>query len=135
MSSPGTTILRESRAYPSFATNDLVATRAFYVGVLGLDVTEGEGVLFIHLPDGSRVVVRVSPEHVPAAYEVLNFPVPDIDVAADRLLEAGIQFERRPGLPQDEWGIVRPATSEDGPPMAWFRDPSGNLLAILEPTR
>jgi catechol 2,3-dioxygenase-like lactoylglutathione lyase family enzyme len=135
MSTATTSIFRESRVYASFATRDLATTRAFYTGVLGLEVTEGDRVLFIQLADCTRVVVRVETDHVPSSHPVLNFPVPDIDVAADRLLEAGIRFEIRPDVEQDEWGIVRPAGPDGGPPIAWIRDPGGNLLAVLEPTR
>jgi catechol 2,3-dioxygenase-like lactoylglutathione lyase family enzyme len=135
MSHEGQAVFRESRAYPSFSTNDLPATRAFYAGILGLDVTEGDGILHVHLPDGQRVVIEAAADHRPSGHAVLHFPVPDIDVAADHLLEAGIRFERYAGLQQDEWGILRPHTSDDGPPIAWFRDPAGNLIAVLEPTR
>ena len=125
-------MFRESHAYPSFSIDDVRAAWTFYAGALGIDVTEGEGILYLHPGGGSRVVAEVRADHVPSCFPVLNFPVTDIDLAADRLLEAGIRFERRPGVAQDEWGIARRTSVDDGPPTAWFRDPAGNLLAIIE---
>ena len=128
-------MFRDSLSFPSFATNDLPAARAFYVHVLGLDVTEGNDLLHVHTSGGGRVVVYVRADHQPASFAVLNFPVADIDVAADRLLEAGVRFERFEGMHQDEWGIRRPDSPDDGPPIAWFRDPAGNLLSVMELAR
>ena len=99
------------------------------------EVTEGNDRMHVHTSGGGRVVVYVRPDHQPATFAVLNFPVADIDVAADRLLEAGVRFERFEGMHQDEWGIRRPDSEDDEPPMAWFRDPAGNLLSVMELAR
>lgn len=128
-------MFRDSHSYPSYSTDDLIAARAFYVNVLGLDVTEGDGLMHVHTSGGGRVVVYVKPDHQPATFTVLTFKVADIDVAADRLLEAGVRFEHIDGLHQDEWGIVRPAPDGEGEPTAWFRDPGGNLLSVVEVAR
>jgi catechol 2,3-dioxygenase-like lactoylglutathione lyase family enzyme len=125
-------MLRESRAYSGFSTNDAAAARAFYGETLGLDVSEEHGILTIRLGGGGRVIVYPKDNHEAATFTVLNFPVRDIDGAADRLIGAGITFERYEGFAQDERGIARPSSPEQGPPIAWFKDPAGNILSILE---
>ena len=121
-------LFRDSRAFSGFSSRDLAASRQFYVDVLGLDVTESNGMLRIHLGGGGDVLVYPKDNHESATFTVLNFPVPDIDEAVDRLIAAGVIFERYEGLTQDARGIAR----EYGPPIAWFKDPSGNILAVLE---
>jgi catechol 2,3-dioxygenase-like lactoylglutathione lyase family enzyme len=121
-------LFRDSRAFSGFSSHDLAASRQFYVDVLGLEVTESNGMLRLHLRGGGEVLVYPKDNHESASFTVLNFPVPDIDEAVDRLIVAGVMFERYEGLAQDARGIAR----EYGPPIAWFRDPSGNILAVLE---
>ena len=125
-------MLTASHAFSGFSTSDIAATRTFYADTLGLDVTEANGLLTMHLGGGGTVVIYPKDNHVPATYTVLNFAVADIDRAVDSLAAAGIRFERYEGIDQDERGIARPLRPEYGPPIAWFRDPAGNILSVLE---
>ena len=92
-------------------------------------MTEENGILTLNLAGGGRVIVYPKPNHEPATFTVLNFPVEDIDAAVDRLVAAGVRFERYEGLEQDERGIARAFP----PPIAWFKDPAGNILSVIEP--
>ena len=118
------------RAFNSFAAPDLGAARDFYGGVLGLDVSEEmDGyVLNLQLPGGGDAIVYAKPDHEPATYTVLNFEVDDIDAAVDALTDAGVAMELYDGFEQDEKGIAR----GEGPDIAWFRDPAGNIFAVLQ---
>ena len=117
-------------AFSGFSVDDVARVREFYGGVLGLKVTEGgmPGLLTLHLPGGAKVLVYPKDDHVPATYTVLNFPVPDIEATVTELAARGVTFERYPGLETDERGIYRGG----GPLIAWFTDPAGNVLAVLE---
>jgi catechol 2,3-dioxygenase-like lactoylglutathione lyase family enzyme len=130
--SGGFTMFRESRAFSGFSTSDIGAAKAFYADILGLDVTEEHGNLTLNLQGGGRVLIYPKGNHQPATFTVLNFPVPDIDAAVDRLTGAGVEMERYEGFGQDDRGIVRPSAPEDGPPIAWFTDPAGNIISVLE---
>jgi catechol 2,3-dioxygenase-like lactoylglutathione lyase family enzyme len=121
-------MFRDSRAFSGFSTNDIDAARAFYQGTLGLEVTEENGMLQLHLGGGGTVLIYPKPDHVPAAFTVLNFPVADVGAAVDRLAAAGVAFERYEGFDQDDRGIMRGF----GPPIAWFKDPAGNVLSVVE---
>jgi catechol 2,3-dioxygenase-like lactoylglutathione lyase family enzyme len=121
-------MFRDSHAFSGFSSNDIQKASEFYARVLGLEVTEENGILTLHLAGGGRVVVYPKEGHEPASFTVLNFPVEDIDLAVDALAKAGIQFERYEGFQQDERGIMR----ADGPPIAWFKDPAGNILSVLQ---
>ncbi len=121
-------MFRDSHAFSGFSSNDIQKAREFYAQVLGLEVTEENGILTLALAGGGRVVVYPKEGHEPASFTVLNFPVEDIDRAVDALAKAGIEFERYEGFQQDERGIMR----EDGPPIAWFKDPAGNILSVLQ---
>lgn len=121
-------MLRESRAFSGFSTNDIEAARAFYGGVLGLDVTDQSGILRLDLAGGGRVIVYPKDTHEPAAFTVLNFPVKEIDAAVDELRRAGVRFEHYDGFDQDDRGIMR----GNGPSIAWFKDPAGNILSVIE---
>ena len=123
-------MFRDSHAFSGFSSNDIAKTRAFYADTMGLDVTEQNGMLTLHLAGGGSVLVYPKDDHEPASFTVLNFPVADIDAAVDRLTAAGVRFERYDGLEQDERGIARAYP----PPIAWFKDPAGNILAVLEAT-
>jgi catechol 2,3-dioxygenase-like lactoylglutathione lyase family enzyme len=123
-------MFRDSHAFSGFSSNDIAKTRAFYADTMGLDVTEQNGMLTLHLAGGGNVIVYPKDDHEPASFTVLNFPVADIDAAVDRLTAAGVRFERYDGLEQDERGIARAYP----PPIAWFKDPAGNILAVLETT-
>jgi len=121
-------MLRDSHAFSGFSSNDITKAKEFYGQTLGLDVTEENDLLTLHLPGGGRVLIYPKENHEPASFTVLNFPVADVDAAVDQLTAAGVTFERYPGFNQDERGILR----DQGPPIAWFRDPAGNVLAVLE---
>ncbi|MFL5843293.1 MAG: VOC family protein [Solirubrobacteraceae bacterium] len=118
-----------TEAFSGFAVDDIAAARRFYEGTLGIEVAEEHGLLTLRLHDGARpTLVYPKPGHRPAEYTILNFPVEDIEQAVDDLVARGVTFERYPGMPQDERGIMR----EGGPLIAWFSDPAGNILAILQ---
>jgi len=122
-------MLKDSHAFSGFSSNDIPAAGAFYADTLGLDVTEANGMLDVQFAGGGHGIVYPKPNHEPATFTVLNFPVDDIEATVDRLTAAGITFERYPGLTQDERGIAR---DEGGPAIAWFKDPAGNILSVLE---
>jgi len=124
-------MLRESKAFSGFSVDDLESARSFYGDTLGLDVTvldESMGLLALDLAGGARVMVYAKPTHQPAGFTILNFPVADVDQAVDELAARGVSFERYDGFDQDERGISR----GPGPRIAWFTDPAGNVLSVLE---
>ena len=121
-------MLTDSEAYSGFSTNDIEASRRFYGETLGLPVTEEHGMLTVHFAGGGTVLIYPKDDHEPATYTTLNFPVRSIDAAVDELSAKGVAFERYPDLDQDERGVMR----QWGPPIAWFRDPAGNILSVLE---
>ena len=118
----------KTRAFSGFAVGDLQAARQFYGEVLGIDVSEQGGLMTLHLAGGRDTLVYPEPGHVPADYTILNFPVDDIDSTVDELTARGVTFERYDGAGQDSKGISRGY----GPDIAWFRDPAGNILAVLK---
>jgi catechol 2,3-dioxygenase-like lactoylglutathione lyase family enzyme len=122
-------LFADTKAFSGFAVPDLQQARAFYEGTLGLRVSEAHDLLTLHLAGDRDTLVYPKPDHAPATYTILNFPVDDIDEAVDGLRERGVQFERYEGFEQDEKGISR---SADGPAIAWFTDPAGNILSVLE---
>jgi catechol 2,3-dioxygenase-like lactoylglutathione lyase family enzyme len=118
-----------TKAFSGFAVDDMDAARAFYGDTLGIRTSLDHGLMTLHLADGERpTLVYPKPGHTPAEYTVLNFPVDDIEDAVDTLVERGVTFERYDEMPQDERGIMR----EGGPYIAWFRDPAGNVLSVLQ---
>ena len=122
-------MLGESKAFSGFAVGDIEAARAFYADTLGLEVSEENcGMLTLHLAGERPTLVYPKEDHEPATYTILNFPVDDIDAAVDALMEKGVAFELYEGAPQDDKGIMR----EYGPPIAWFRDPAGNVLSVIK---
>ena len=127
-------MLANSKAFSGFAVDDLDRARAFYADTLGLKVEpiEGAPLMTLHLAGDRPTLIYAKPDHTPADYTILNFPVDDIDAAVDGLTERGVQLLRYDGFDQDERGISR---TPDGPPIAWFADPAGNLLAVLEDPR
>ena len=122
-------MLKESRAFSGFAVDDIAAAKRFYGETLGLEVEEEPAGLGLKLATGAAVFVYPKQDHEPAGFTVLNFPVDDIDQAVDGLKERGVDFERYDGFDQDERGIASPA---EGPRIAWFEDPAGNVLAVME---
>jgi len=121
-------MFRDTKAFSGFSVDDIQAAKEFYGRTLGLEVSEDHGLLHLHLAGETEVVVYPKPNHVPASFTVLNFSVPDIDKAVDGLVERGVSFDRYDGFEQDERGVFRAA----GPPIAWFKDPAGNILAVLQ---
>lgn len=124
-------MLKDSQAFSGFSVDDLEAARGFYGDTLGLDVTvfdESMGLLSLDLATGARVMVYAKPTHQPATFTVLNFPVADVERAVDDLAARGVPFQRYDGFDQDERGISR----GPGPLIAWFTDPAGNVLSVIE---
>ncbi|MBY4225937.1 VOC family protein [Rhodococcus fascians] len=123
-----TTIDLARAPFSGFAVDDLPAARAFYADTLGLEVTENEmGMLELHL-GAATVLIYPRPGHVPAQYTILNFPVADIEAAVDALIAKGVVFQQYPDMGTDEKGIFR----HGGPLIAWFTDPAGNVLSVLQ---
>lgn len=125
-------MFRHSPAFAGFSVDDIDAARAFYAGVLGLEVSEQHGMLTLHPAGGGAVLVYPKDDHEPAGFTVLNLPVDDIDAAVDALAARGVALEQYEGMPQDERGVVRPPDSASGPAIAWFKDPAGNIISVLE---
>ena len=119
-------------AFSGFSVNDLAKAKAFYTQTLGLQVVE-EGVgLRLHLPGGGTAFAYPKDDHQPATFTLLDFVVDDIDEAVDELKSRGVNFDRFEGMPQDEKGIMRGISQNMGPDIAWFKDPAGNFLAVLQ---
>ena len=124
-------MFKTTKAFSGFSVDDIPAAKRFYGETLGLDVSEQwGGLLALHIAGGHDIVVYPKPNHTPASFTILNFPVDDIDRAVDELTQRGVRFERYDGFDQDERGIAR---SDEGPPIAWFTDPAGNILSVLQP--
>ena len=124
-------MLRDRPAMSGFSARDITAEKAFYTDTLGVDVIDENGMLTLNLAGGHRVLVYPKDDHQPATYTCLNFFVPDIDAAVEALAAAGVTFERYgPEFPHDERGVVR--AEGFGPPIAWFTDPAGNIIALIE---
>jgi catechol 2,3-dioxygenase-like lactoylglutathione lyase family enzyme len=121
-------MFQDTKAFSGFAVDDIGAARAFYGETLGLRTSEEHGLLFLHLAGDRDTLVYPKPDHTPADYTILNFPVDDIDRAVDELEARGVRFERYDGTEQDERGIQRGG----GPFIAWFKDPAGNVLSVLQ---
>lgn len=114
--------------FSGFSVADVPAAKAFYTDVVGLDVEEADGMLHINLGDGHRVLVYPKGEaHTPASFTVLNLPVDDVSEAVRELSGRGVVFERYEGMPQDEQGVMK----GNGPDIAWFTDPSGNVISVI----
>lgn len=128
-------MFQDSKAFSSFSVRDLGAAKQFYGETLGLKVSEQPEGLALHLAGGSEVFLYVKPNHQPATFTVLNFPVPDVDAAVDALTARGVRFEiyDQPDLKTDAKGISR--GNERGPTIAWFKDPDGNFLSVLQTDR
>ncbi|WP_101784607.1 VOC family protein [Nonomuraea indica] len=121
-------MLGSVKAYSGFSVDDIEAARAFYEQTLGLTVSVANGMLTLHIAGGRDILVYPKDDHVPATYTVLNFPVDDIGKAVDELAARGVRFERYPQLETDERGIFHGG----GPLIAWFTDPAGNVLSVLQ---
>jgi predicted enzyme related to lactoylglutathione lyase len=123
-------MLTHESAFSGFSVDDISSAIDFYRETLGLDVEElGEALLRLHLIGEHQAIVYLKADHTPAVFTILNFAVPDIERAVDELTGQGVEMIRYEGFGQDERGISR---NSGGPPIAWFSDPAGNVLAVLE---
>jgi catechol 2,3-dioxygenase-like lactoylglutathione lyase family enzyme len=123
-------MFRDTKAFSGFSVDDVPRAQQFYGDTLGLDTSEENGILTIHLGGGHDVIAYPKDNHEPATFTILNFPVDDIEAAVDALSERGISFERYDEVASDfdERGIFRGG----GPPIAWFTDPAGNVLSVIK---
>ena len=119
-----------TKAFSGFSVDDVPQAKAFYGDVLGLRVTEENGLLTLHIAGDRPTLVYPKPDHTPAAFTILNFPVDDVEAAVDQLTERGVTFEHYAGTPieTDKKGVFRGG----GPLIAWFRDPAGNVLSVIQ---
>lgn len=129
-------MLKDSPAFSGFSVTDTAKVKDFYTNTLGLDVSDDTpmdmGILTLNLATGGKVFIYPKgDQHQPATYTVLNFPVDDIDKVVDELTSKGVVFEKYDGFEQDEKGIARSKSPDQGPDIAWFKDPDGNILSVL----
>ena len=124
-------MLTDSKAFSGFAVDDLERARDFYEKTLGIQTTliDEAGLLTLHLAGNRDTFVYQKPDFEPATYTILNFPVDDVDAAVDELTMRGVEFEQYEGIEQDDKGIAR---GGGGPTIAWFKDPAGNILSVLD---
>jgi hypothetical protein len=122
-------MLENTKAFSGFAAPDVEALEPFYRDKLGVRTSVENGLLTLHLADGRDTLVYPKPDFVPATYTILNFAVEDVEAAVDELASRGVEFEHYEGFGQDEKGIWR---GEEGPDIAWFKDPAGNILSVLK---
>ncbi len=123
-------MFRDTKAYSGFSVDDIPRAKEFYGDTLGLEVSEENGLLTLHIAGDRGTLVYPKPDHTPAEFTILNFPVDDVEQAVDELTERGVEFERYEGteVETDEKGIFRGG----GPLIAWFRDPAGNVLSVIQ---
>ncbi len=122
-------MFEDSKAFSGFSVDDIPTAKKFYGDVLGLPVTEENGMLRLQPAGGGTVLIYPKgDQHTPASFTVLNFPVDDVEAAVDELVGMGVQPLRYPGMGQDDKGIAR----QGGPLIAWFTDPAGNILSVLQ---
>lgn len=123
-------LFADTHAFSGFAADDLDAAEEFYGRTLGVRTSRNEmGILTLHLGGGAHVIVYPKPDHEPAAFTVLNFPVEDVGAAVAELAARGVEVLRYPGMPQDEDGVMH----GNGPDIAWIADPAGNVLSVIKP--
>jgi catechol 2,3-dioxygenase-like lactoylglutathione lyase family enzyme len=123
------TMLANAKAFSGFAVPDIAEAKRFYGETLGLQVSQPEDILLtLHLAGDRDVIVYHKPDFTPATYTILNFPVDDVDKTVDELAARGVTFKRYEGFDQDEKGVFR----GEGPTIAWFTDPAGNILSVIE---
>jgi catechol 2,3-dioxygenase-like lactoylglutathione lyase family enzyme len=123
-------MFKDTAAFSGFSTPDVDAAEAFYRDKLGIATSVENGILTLHLAGGARpTIVYPKPDHEPAGFTVLNFPVEDVGAAVRELEARGVTFERYDQMPQDDDGVMR----GHGPDIAWFTDPGGNVLSVIKP--
>ncbi|MDP9222008.1 MAG: VOC family protein [Actinomycetota bacterium] len=119
-------MLKDSKAFSGFSVDDIPKAKEFYADTLGLDVSEANGMLTLRLAGDREALIYPKPDHVPATYTALNFPVDDVDAAVAELSARGVEFDKNDWV--DDKGIMR----DRGPAIAWFKDPAGNILSVLQ---
>jgi predicted enzyme related to lactoylglutathione lyase len=124
-------MFKDTKAFSGFSVDDLAAAKMFYAHTLGLEVEESPAGLTLKIAGGNGTLVYPKDNHVPATFTILNFPVADIDQAVDELTKRGVTFEQYDQL-TDEHGIARGIAGGQGPDIAWFKDPAGNILSVLQ---
>jgi len=121
-------MFEHTKAFSGFSVDDIPEAKQFYSETLGLRVSEEHGMLRLHIAGDRDTLIYPKEDHTPATFTILNFPVDDIDKAVDELAARRVRFERYDGAEQDEKGVVR----GHGPAIAWFKDPAGNILSVLQ---
>src|SRR6266567_5437110 len=123
-------MLTESKAFSGFSVDDIQKAKEFYGHTLGVKVSESNSLLRLHIAGGNDVLIYSKPNHAPVTFTILNFPVENVDKAVGELRKRGVRFEicHLPHIKTDDKGIIR----GNGPTIAWFKDPAGNILAVLE---
>jgi catechol 2,3-dioxygenase-like lactoylglutathione lyase family enzyme len=124
-------MFKDTKAFSGFSSNDIPKAKEFYGRTLGLEVTEEHGMLTLHLATGGKVLIYPKDDHAPATYTILNSPVDDIEQAVDELTGKGVTFEHYDNATDDR-GIFRGLSKDQGPDIAWFKDPAGNILSVLK---
>lgn len=123
-------MFKDAKAFSGFSVDDLAAAREFYGSTLGLELEEAGPGLMLMIAGGNGVLVYPKDDHTPATYTILNFPVDNIEKAVDELASKGVAFEHYENM-SDERGIARGLSTNRGPDIAWFKDPAGNILSVL----
>jgi catechol 2,3-dioxygenase-like lactoylglutathione lyase family enzyme len=121
-------MFEDTRAYSGFSVDDIEKAKRFYGETLGLRVSEQNGMLTLHIAGDRDTLVYPKEDHTPATFTILNFPVEDVDRTVEELTARGVRFERYEGFDQDEKGVFRGG----GPLIAWFKDPAGNILSVIQ---
>jgi catechol 2,3-dioxygenase-like lactoylglutathione lyase family enzyme len=121
-------MFQDTKAFSGFSVNNIPAAKAFYGDTLGLTVSEQNGMLTLHIAGGGNILIYPKPNHTPATFTILNFPVDNIETVVAALKTRGVRFEHYDGMEMDEHGIARGG----GPAIAWFTDPAGNILSVLQ---
>jgi catechol 2,3-dioxygenase-like lactoylglutathione lyase family enzyme len=124
-------MFKATKAFSGFSVNNLAAAKGFYEQTLGLDVEESPAGLTLKIAGGNGTLIYPKENHIPATYTILNFPVDDVEQAVNELTTRGVTFERYDNL-TDERGIARGIATGQGPDIAWFKDPAGNILSVLQ---
>jgi predicted enzyme related to lactoylglutathione lyase len=123
-------MFKDTKAFQGFSVDDLGAAKRFYGETLGIEVAENEAGLTLHIAGDRDTLIYPKEDHAPASFTILNFPVEDVEATVDALAERGVEFERYEGTPieTDEKGVFRGG----GPLIAWFKDPAGNVLSVID---
>lgn len=125
-------MFKDTQVFSGFSVNDITAAADFYGNTLGITVKETPEGLFLEFAGGVKIFAYPKDNHTPATFTILNFKVDDIDTAVADLAAKGIKLEHYPGMPQDEKGVLRGLAANQGPDIAWFKDPAGNILSVLQ---